>query len=306
MKISTIVLWGASRFPWAGRVIVWLWGQAYFLIPKEPHWLFLKLKSTLKMRLRKRVPFITGKFIYVDPYDVVGGEIARQGCYEPETVDLFRAMVRPGMVVVDAGAHIGQYTLIASLAVGEKGKIHSFEPDPATFGMLQKNVVLNRCANVVCNRTALSNENGQAILYQSDVANIGANSLRQAHHYAGSQNVISVTTLDNYASSNRFDRLDVIKADIEGAELLLLTGGVETIKRFSPSLVLEFSVLEEAFGYTRQDLQKRLLDWQYSIFRIDGFPLRPYLPESNEKRFFNVLALPSCRLDELRKEGVIQ
>src|SRR5882724_6714622 len=52
------------------------------------------------------------------------------GVYEKDTVDWFRSNLRPGMVVLDIGANVGQYTLIAAGAVGPNGRVHAFEPNP--------------------------------------------------------------------------------------------------------------------------------------------------------------------------------
>lgn len=103
--------------------------------------------------------------MYVDPFASVGKEIACSGCYEPETVALFRTLVAPGMVVVDAGAQMGQYTVLARDAVGPTGQVHAFEPDPTTFRYVKANA--DGVPNTICNCFALGRESGTVTVFPS-------------------------------------------------------------------------------------------------------------------------------------------
>jgi FkbM family methyltransferase len=295
-----------TRIPGAPGLVVRLWGESYVRCPRRQHSLFSGLKSRLGYRMRKRVSLVTGQPIEVDPFDVVGGEIARHGAYEPETVAVWRTILAPGMIVVDAGAHVGQYAIIASPLVGPRGSVHAFEPDPETFRQLTANVRLNGCDNVVCTEAALARERGRARLYLADVSNVGGNSLRPTVCSRGRQRDVQVDTLDAYASAHGLARLDLLKADVEGAELFLLEGGAQLLARCRPLMLLEFSINTVAFGYTEADLRRRLADWGYHLFALGPMPLRelpPVLPGSD---FFNVLAVPWPPGSSLADRGVIR
>ena len=231
-----------TRIPWVPGLVVRVWGETYVRYPRREHPVFTGLKSRLGYRMRKRVSLVTGQPIEVDPFDVVGGEIARHGAYEPETVAVWRAILAPGMVVVDAGAHVGQYAIIASPLVGPTGSVHAFEPDPETFRQLTANVRLNRGGNVVCTQAALGRERGTAPLFLADVSNVGGNSLRRTVCSRGRQQDVGVESLDDYAAARSVARLDVLKADVEGPELLVLEGGARLLGRGRPSMLLEFSI----------------------------------------------------------------
>src|SRR5712692_81229 len=82
--------------------------------------------------------------------------------YEREQTALFRRAVRPGDVVFDIGAHAGYYTLLASALVGPTGKVFAFEPDTRNYRMLEKQIAINRCSNVVLSSSAVSDSNGVA------------------------------------------------------------------------------------------------------------------------------------------------
>ena len=122
---------------------------------KEPFELKIKGMSGLKM--------------YLDPTDeVMTPTILVIGNWETAETSWFLRIVKPGDTVVDAGANTGYYTLIGSRLVGDKGKVYAFEPEPANFELLQKNVRLNGLSNVVLERKALSNRNGTLKLFIAD------------------------------------------------------------------------------------------------------------------------------------------
>src|SRR5437016_14587639 len=77
------------------------------------------------------------------------------GVYEMPSAYLFAKLLRPGMTVVDAGANVGQYTLLAATGVGPTGDVHSFEPVPSVFDVLEANVAHNQLLNVRLNRAGL-------------------------------------------------------------------------------------------------------------------------------------------------------
>jgi FkbM family methyltransferase len=208
------------------------------------------------------------------------------------------------MVVVDAGSHIGQYTVIASQLVKE-GTVHAFEPDPITFRQLEENVALNSCRNVSCNCAALSRELGYGSLYLSAVDNIGGNSLRPTGCYAGDQTTVSLQTLDHYAGLVDLARLDVLKADVEGAELFLLEGGEQVISRFHPVVILEFSIHTKAYGYTPKHLEEKLKKWGYLLFKIGPIPLAPLTLSSSDPPYLNVLAVHQEQVEDLLSRKLV-
>lgn len=306
MTVRSVLGDAASRIPWLPGLVVRLWSERYARDRSVEHPLFSRVKSRLGCRVRRRVPLITGQPIEVDPFDTVGGEIARYGAYEPDTVALWRAIVAPGMVVADVGAHVGQYTILASPLVGSGGSVHAFEPDPETFRQLVANVRLNRCANVACTSAALAREPGTAALYLADVSNVGGNSLRPTVCYRGRQREVRVETLDGYATAHGLARLDVLKVDVEGAELLVLDGGAGLVERGRPLMILEFSINVAAFGYTEATLRRRLADWGYRLFTIGPRPLAELADPPAGLDFYNVFAVPRPATAHLVARGILR
>jgi FkbM family methyltransferase len=282
-----------------------LWSRTQFHAIGREHWLFLRLKSELRLRLRRPVVLSSGHIIYVDPFEHVGRAIARDGCYEPETVALVRALLTPGFVFIDAGAHVGQYTLMGAQMVGAEGHVHAFEPDPRSCAELRASVRLNRCANVTCNEAALSSAAGTALLHLSDVASTCGNSLGRTG-LAGQRSVnVRLDTLDEYVKAHAPSRIDLIKADVEGAELRLLAGAEQTLARFAPTLILEFSTHTSAFGYSRRELAAFLTARGYSLYEVGPLPLGPLTKTGSEHEQYNVLALPAARAAAAARRGIV-
>src|SRR5260370_20441418 len=106
------------------------------------------------------------------------GEPLLTGSFETAEISFVECFLKPGLTVLDLGAHHGLYTLLASKRVGRKGKVYAFEPSPRERRALRLHVVLNRCWNVSVLRVSLGSENTQADLFVAQGSQTGCNSLR--------------------------------------------------------------------------------------------------------------------------------
>ncbi|MQF66927.1 FkbM family methyltransferase [SAR202 cluster bacterium AD-802-F09_MRT_200m] len=143
--------------------------------------------------------------------------------YEPPTTRLFEDILKPGMAVIDVGAHVGYYTLLAAKQVGPTGNVFSFEPNQDNHALLLKNVELNGYDNVVVNNLAVSDRIGASELYLTALDS-GRHSM--FHHGLPERGVATVntTTLDAFLESQGWPHIDLIKIDVEGAEQTVLRG----------------------------------------------------------------------------------
>jgi FkbM family methyltransferase len=196
--------------------------------------------------------------------------------HEETTTNLFKKVVKEGDVVIDLGANIGYFTLLAAKLVGPTGKVFAFEPEPKNFSYLKKNVELNNYTNVIIEQKAVSNYNGETKLficpYDSGHHTINRPNGIEAYRLGRSGEItsidIEVVTLDNYLR-NKTDRVDVIKIDVEGAEALVFEGMKEILsKNQNIKIFLEFfPLLIEKMGSSPEDFAKYLFK-NFSVYVI--------------------------------------
>ncbi len=214
---------------------------------------------------------LNGMPIEVDPRDLVGSHILRNGVWEPETTAFFLGWLRPGMTFVDAGAHVGHYTLLASDLVGTGGRVIAFEPHPLLGQVLRRNAERAGCANVTVSELALGRASGAVDLILHSCDNFGASSLRgdtEAGHQLRAP--VEVTTLDDYLESHGGPRVDVLKLDVEGAELDVIDGASRTLAA-NPDILLVVEFLREnarRFGRDVEDLESRLRELGFLLLTL--------------------------------------
>lgn len=190
------------------------------------------------------------------------------GTWEPEIVRTVIQKVRPGMTVVDIGAHNGFYTLVFAKQVGREGHIFSFEPMPANFETLQKNVLLNNLQSVVqVFPYAIFSREEDLTLTVPDT-NSGAGSVMSAG--SGKQSRVHAVTLDSLGY-----RPDFIKMDIEGAEYDALLGAAKTIAQFRPVLLIELHHFDG--NVAAHPVPEMLAGWNYRIEWIERAHLTSYI-----------------------------
>lgn len=156
--------------------------------------------------------------------------------YEPELAFL-RQYLRPGMVMVDAGACYGIYSLVAASRVGRSGLVLAIEPAANSYERLAGNVRLNRLVNVRPLRFALWDRRGDAFLRHA--ADPGRNSLGEVESARTSGETVSLRKLDDVLDEQQIRRVDVIKLDIEGAEAPALRGAIRTLRAQRPVVIFE-------------------------------------------------------------------
>jgi FkbM family methyltransferase len=212
----------------------------------------------------------SGVFIQLVDMSEIELGIVRQGVFEPETVDVFTSLLEPGMMVLDGGANIGQYTLMAAHAVGLQGHVHAFEPTPRIAAQLRANVVLNRFENVTINEVAISDATGETVLFGTDPGNPGTNTIMSPKERVCSSVTVPTETIDHYLSERGLTGVDVMKLDIEGAELLALRGAQNLLRGDSaPVIVLEINPRTLALsGSSADELLGLLRECGYACQRI--------------------------------------
>ena len=165
---------------------------------------------------------------------VVSGALAL-GLYARQVSARFCAAVRPGMTVVDVGANLGYYAVIALGCNAPAGRVIAFEPDPANHALLLRNL-LPFGDRATARRQAVTAAPGTLTLHRHP-DNKGKHSVFAAPDLDAGVPV--AVTLDGALAELGRPRVDVIKLDVEGAEPLALVGMADTLARHRPVLFLE-------------------------------------------------------------------
>ena len=241
----------------------------------------------------------TGYTMRLDLEDMVQESIFFFGFYERPLATYFLSLLSEGMVFIDVGAHVGQYTLLASKKVGPSGHVYSFEPHPRNFEALSYNVALNRFTNVSLLNAALADSVAECELFvnaaNAGAKNRGTHSLRVQKEWIQSAKIpIKALRLDDVLSD--ITRLDVLKIDVEGAELLVLKGAQQLLVRFKPVIAFESSEESAAsFGHSTTDAKRFLAQLGYRLFRLPAegrrMQLIPALANEADE-FSTIMALP--------------
>lgn len=194
------------------------------------------------------------------------------GVYEYWKTKLFLNIVREGMTCVDVGVNIGYYSLFFAKLMNDKGKILSFEPNPNNCFWFKKSIQANNYKCIKLYRYALSDKEGTATFYLGKRSGWGSFFFSQ-YAAAPEKKPITVKTqkLDNVLKEEGINTVDIIKIDVEGADLLVLRGAERILKRENVKLAMDVDVktTEE-----KSDLFNFLESCGFKIFRI-GKELTP-------------------------------
>lgn len=196
--------------------------------------------------------------------------ILAQGGYETFELALISRLARGAEVVFDIGANIGWYSL--HIAQQEpQARIYAFEPVPTTHERLLTNLARNVAGNRVTPiKDGLSDAPGLFDMFVPATSGSPAASLSELHPGEGSRRVpCRFTTLDHFVEDNGVDRLDLLKCDVEGAELRVLKGGEKSLARFRPAVVIELlRKWSAAFGYHPNDVLDLFASLGYDCYGV--------------------------------------
>jgi len=186
--------------------------------------------------------------------------------YEKETTDFFKKTIKPGMIVIDIGAHIGYFTKIFSKLVGKKGTVYAFEADPENFELLNKNT--KHLKNTKLCKVAISDSIGTIDFFHSN-SKSGCHSTVPAE-FRSQKITIPTITLDEFANRKGINKIDIIKIDIEGGEYIALHG-MKKIFKNNPNIaiVLEFCMENIKLAHIEyHDFLKNIEQFGFNIFSI--------------------------------------
>lgn len=216
--------------------------------------------------------------------------------YEPEVRFALQDYLRPGSTFIDCGANIGCWSVMASGLVGKEGRVISIEANPVTLQLLQKNLDANGLPKAV--HGALTSTSGDLQLYVPKSGFDIFSTIRPGGIVEDDDSVsitVAGMTLDSVVESSHLDRVDLIKIDVEGAEMDVLRSAIQTLKKFRPTVVLEYgTVTWPVFGSKPEDLRSfaESLGYQCQVYDLPGRRLRDVKATDWESTYTNIILSP--------------
>lgn len=191
------------------------------------------------------------------------------GSYEPNELTLLSHTLEPGMTFLDVGANEGLFSLLAARRLGSEGQVIALEPSPRERRRLERNLALNGLHNVVVLPLAACDRAGTGWLHVAEEAHAGQSTLGAFAYDIRAEEDASVEMfpLDQLPERCPVPRLDVVKIDVEGAEVAVLRGARQILSRHRPLLLVE--LLDAALngqGATREQLFAELAALGYELW----------------------------------------
>lgn len=244
-------------------------------------------------------------YIHSTPDQYISGDLLRDKIWEPFETEVFRRLCKPGDFVVDIGANIGWYSVIASRLVGSTGRVLSLEPDTANLCLLKKNIAKSGgAARMEILNVALGDRETSSKFFLSQ-SNLGDHRLFDDGEARDSV-VVKVQTLDTLFADCTY-KPTLVKSDTQGSEARIVRGASRLLAvGWRPVFILEFwpyGLIKS--GDDALDLWENLLSLGYSLYELsEGNPKLISLTEDRLRirmssdisvesmGFINLLCLP--------------
>ena len=268
----------------------------------------------LKMKYGLSVfdPQPEGVGLYLYPCERLSQRIFGRN-FETAVRQAFVDMLRPGWTVVDAGANLGLYTVIAAKLVGPSGHVFAFEPSEREWRRARKTVRANRFNNVDLYLTALGEADGEVSLTVCEESCGAYNSIGTLTHpdalgHMSHVERVKSRALDSFLAEKKVRQVHAVKMDVEGAEELVLRGGRQLFSsREGPLIFCEVSdKTAPGLNSSAERVLALLGEYGYEVFTVaaesDGYKLRPQEARGRIE-YEEVLALKPWQASELTRIG---
>ncbi|HUK60924.1 MAG TPA: FkbM family methyltransferase [Stellaceae bacterium] len=178
-----------------------------------------------------------GARMEVDTGDFLGGRIALFGLWEPSITHYVAAALAPGDVMIDVGANIGYYALLAATRIGPTGRVFAIEASPSIYRDLERNIARNSFRTIVPLNCAAIDGRRPVSVHLHDPANRGRASVLDRFEAVASHPVetgVEGRALPDIVPEDALRAARLIKIDVEGAEWLVVAGLRDRLRDLSP------------------------------------------------------------------------
>jgi FkbM family methyltransferase len=194
--------------------------------------------------------------------------IVNDGGYELKERDLLFRLVANAQTVFDIGANVGWYALHFSRLIAEKGgSVYAFEPIKKTYDALAENIDINKTQNISIFNNGFGDENRSVRFFLPECSGSVAASMRPLYDSGSEEEECEILKLDDFVAEREIKDISFLKCDVEGAELLVIRGGMSTLENQNPIVFMEMLRKWSArFGYHPNETIQLLADIGYKCF----------------------------------------
>jgi FkbM family methyltransferase len=207
-------------------------------------------------------------------------------------------ILRPGMVFLDIGAHHGLYSLVAAKRLGADSTVVAFEPSQNEFRRLRLHLRLNGMRSVRAEPVALGATSSNQKFFQIISGDNTRGGLRPpASSDRVLETLVETACLDDYLRRRAVNRVDLVKLDVEGAELEVLQGASIVLAKFRPIFIFEvLDATTQVWGYSAREIVLMFQKFDFQIFeaQLDG-SIVPHEVKDHYPEVRNYLAVPKER-----------
>jgi FkbM family methyltransferase len=197
-----------------------------------------------------------------------------QKSFEYRTLSLYQSFLKEGDVIIDVGANIGLFSLLGAKYIGDHGWVHAFEPTRSTFKILEENIQLNMLKNIVPHQVPLADGIKPIVMINpmknNDKYYDAFNRIQEVEADEPNDYIQYTKTFDEFVGENKLTRIDLVKVDIEGAELLFFKGAEQSLLKFKPKIIFEANENHcQAFNYKVIDVLIYIKELGYSLRQLN-------------------------------------
>ncbi len=260
----------------------WPFARGHFVVNR-----FGFVLSSVGILQKDLVQLEPGVTMLLDPRDYEARTLLLAGSYQDHVWNAMARYIGDGAVVIDVGSHYGLFALKAAVKVGKAGRVLAVEPNPETLTLLRVNVAASAADNVTILPVACTDRERTLVFYASPLANTARSSLARQNaevtlSTAPREYKVRGRAIDDIVGEMKIARVDVIKIDVEGAELQVLQGAVGVLKRLRPTIVVEIGPEKEVYFNTKPaDVLSLLSSAGYEEGRLLGGQDWEFTPRPN-------------------------
>lgn len=238
----------------------------------------IKILKSVKRFAANLMAKILNIFYNRTPFIVTGAYGIKYSCYRRSALDAH--IIKDGIlpeyllntldlklpkesVIFDIGANVGYVSFVLAKKYAEFGEVHAFEPDSSNIKQFERNLELNASKNLYLHKCALQDNEGihelrfniRRLIDADKNENRGISTIANVELGKVDVKIVPASTIDKQVAELDLNRLDLIKIDVEGAEYLVIKGGIRAINRFRPIIQYEYSRVLDGLSNSRNAIE---------------------------------------------------